>query len=407
MHHSYTVPLRRSLVLLTCLWVLKPTRILSQELSAMVDDRVESPPADAPILSFEEERRGGLEVRAIVSAAYSTNTFLSRNNPVPDSVFRIGPTVSYVQGDMKEGEGGFVQFAYQPTGVIFGKSRTNDRIDQVAALNAGWRGKTSQITYTGAARRLGDAIADTGIESNRLELENELRAAWTVREKIAVELAAGISLTNYDSSELVSSGRIYGEVAVRYAYSPKTQLGLAYRAGEIRIEGFDNQTTQQVAGSIDWQPREKITVKIEGGAELRKFDRETKINPVVKAQIEWRPRQETRLFLNAYQRNEVSALNQGQVFNLRGVAAGFSQRLGSKWTFLLETGYEKSEYFEVKSTGVSSRNDEIWFVSPRLTYRFTDLCDLSLFHRTSDNTSTDPNFGYDEVITGLELNYQF
>jgi len=362
---------------------------------------------NVPDLTNEAQRRGGLELGAIVSAAYSTNTFLSKEKPVADSVYRVGPTVSYAQGDLKEGEGGFVQFAYQPIGVIYGKSKSNNRIDQSAAIVAGWRGKSSKVTYVGSARQLGDATADTGIESDRLELENEIRAAWTVREKISLEVAAGGSMTEYDNPDLVSSGRIYGEVALRYAYSPKTQLGLAYRAGQLKIENGDNQTTQQVSGNMEWQPREKISIKLEGGAELRRFDGGSRTNPVVKAQIEWMPRQETKLFLNAYQRNEVSALNQGQVYHVKGVAAGISQRLGSKWTFKLESGYEKSQYLEVKSTGAPARNDEMWFVAPKLTYEFSDFCDVSLFHRASDNGSSDDSLGYDEALTGLELNYQF
>lgn len=393
--------------MLACFWVSSPACAYAQEVSAIVDDRIGAADMILPDLTSNEQRRGGLELGAIVSAAYSTNTFLSKNNPVADEVYRIGPTVAYAQGDLKEGEGGFVQFAYQPTGVIYGKSKSNNRIDQTAAMTAGWRGKKSQVTYTGSTKQLGDATADTGVESDRLELVNELRAAWIAREKISLEVAAGGSMTRYDNSDLVSSGRIYGEVALRYAYSPKTQIGLAYRAGQLKIEDGDSQTTQQVSGIIDWQPREKISVKLEGGAEMRKFDGGSKTNPVVKAQIEWMPRQETKLFLNAYQRNEVSALNSGQVYNVKGVSAGISQRLGSKWTFKLETGYEKSDYLEVKSTGAPSRNDEMWFISPSLTYRFSDFCDLSMFHRTSDNSSSDNSLGYDEALTGMELNYQF
>jgi hypothetical protein len=360
-----------------------------------------------PDLTNDEQRRGGLELGVVVSAAYSTNTFLSRDNPVPDSVFRVGPAMSYTQGDSKEGEGGYIQFAYQPTGVVYGKSKSNNRIDQVAALAAGWRGKSSKITYTGTAKQLGDAIPDTGVRSDRVELENELRGAWIVREKISLEVAAGGTSARFENPDLVSSGRIYGEVALRYAYSPKTQVGLAYRAGQLKIENGDDQSTRQLSGSIDWQPREKISVKLESGAETRRFDGGTKTNPVVRARIEWLPRQETRLFLTAYQRNEVSALNQGQVFNVKGLTAGISQRLGSKWTAKLETGFEKATYFAVQSNGFPARNDEAWFVNPSLTYLISDECDVSLFHRTSSNTSSDQNFGFDDALTGLELNYQF
>jgi Putative beta-barrel porin 2 len=407
MHFSDTFPFRRFVAVLACFWVSLLTYAQSQEISSIVNDRVESADMNVPNLTNDQQRRGGLKLGVIVSAAYNTNTFLSRDNPVPDSVFRVGPSISYTQGDSKEGEGGYIQLAYQPTGVIYGKSKSNNRIDQIAALAAGWRGKSSKVTCMGIARQLGDAIPDTGVRSDRVELESELRAAWTVREKISLEVAAGGSSDKFENPDLVSSGRIYGEVALRYAYSPKTQLGLAYRAGQLKIENSDDQATQQLSGSIDWQPREKIFVKLEGGAEMRRFDGGTKTNPIVKARIEWQPRQETKLFLTAYQRNEVSALNQGQVFNVKGITAGISQRLGSKWTAKLETGFEKATYFAVQSNGLSARNDEGWFVNPSLTYLISDQCNVSLFHRTSSNTSSDQNFGFDDALTGLELNYQF
>lgn len=397
----------RIVATLTCLWVAQSTCVQSQEVVSIVSDRVESADMNVPNLTNDEQRRGGLELGVIVLAAYSTNTFLSRDNPVPDSVFRVGPAISYTQGDSKEGEGGYIQFAYQPTGVIYGKSKSNNRIDQAAALSAGWRGKLSKLTYTGTAKKLGDAIPDTGVRSDRIELESELRAAWILSEKILLEVAAGGSSSNFENPELVSSGRLYGEVALRYAYSPKTQVGLAYRAGQLKIETADDQATQQLSGSIDWQPREKISVKFEGGAEMRRFEGGTKTNPVVKARIEWLPREETKLFLTAYQRNEVSALNQGQVFNVKGVTAGISQRLGSKWTAKLETGFEKASYLAVQSNGFPSRNDEAWFINPSLIYLISDECEISLFHRTSSNTSSDQNFGFDDALTGLELNYQF
>ncbi|MEY3896331.1 MAG: hypothetical protein RLZZ214_1851 [Verrucomicrobiota bacterium] len=373
----------------------------------MVDGRVEAEPVLESIAPRDEERRGGLELAVVVAAAYDTNIYLSSKDPIGDMVYRVGPSIAYTQGDSKEGVGGYIQLAYQPTGVSYASEKSNNRIDQSAAVIAGWKGKVSKITYKGVGEILGDATADIGTQTERLELENEIRGAWTAREKVSVEAAVGGWQTKYQNSALVDSGQIYGEAAVRFAYSPKTEVGLAYRAGSLKIEKAASQTIQQVTGSLAWQPREKIRVTLDGGAEVRDAGNGSDVNPVVNARIDWTPRVGTRLFVTAYQRQEVSALNEGQIYSVKGATAGISQRLGGNWTVLLDAGYEVADYIPDSSTGAPSRTDKIWFVRPALNYQFSDELDASLFFRASDDNSTDPGFGYDAATTGLELNYKF
>jgi hypothetical protein len=184
-------------------------------------------------------------------------------------------------------------------------------------------------------------------------------------------------------------------------------VGAAYQAGRLKIEDADSQSIQQVTGSFDWQPREKIQIKLDGGAEFRRAGGTTSVNPVLNARIDWEPREGTGVFLTAYQRQEVSALNEGQIYEVKGMAAGLSQRLGGNWTASLEGGYEVASYVSDASTGAPSRRDEIWFVRPALRYRFSDELDASVFFQASEDQSTDQNFGYDAVMTGVELNYKF
>lgn len=392
---------------MACISASVLTPVHAQEVSSVVDGRVDSGVGAVPSVSPGAEHRGGWDLGAVISAAYDDNIFLSNTSPTADMVFRIAPALAYTQGDAKEGEGGFIQAAYQPTGVIYADKGENNRIDQSAALTAGWRGKASTLTYKGVARKLGDATPDTGSQTERVELASELRGAWTPREKVSVELAAGGTQTNYDSPTLVDSGKIYGEVAMRYAYSPKTEVGLVYQAGQLKIEGGNSQTTQQLSGSIDWQPREKIHVKLEAGAGIRKSGDSSTVNPLVNARIDWTPYEGTKLFISARQNDEVSALNQGQIYNVKAVTAGVSQRLGGKWTGLLQAGYEVDSYDKVRSTGAPSRTDRLWFVRPALNYQFSGKFDGSLYYQASNDSSTDADFGYDESMIGIEFNYQF
>ena len=91
-----------------------------------------------------------------------------------------------------------MRVAYKPTAVAYADFSDNDRIDQVASWDAGWRGKAITLAYSGEARALGDATADTGTLTDRTEFANEARISWSVRERVAVEVAAGYESTSYD-----------------------------------------------------------------------------------------------------------------------------------------------------------------------------------------------------------------
>jgi hypothetical protein len=282
--------------MMACISAVVWLPVRAQEVSPVVDDRVESGGDVIPAIPQSAERRGGLELGAVISAAYSNNIYLSSSDPTADLVVRIGPSVAYTHGDSKEGEGGFIQVAYRPTGVIYADNHSDSRVDQSLAVAAGWRGKASELTYTGSGQMLGNATPDTGSQTERVELANEIRGAWMAREKVSAEVAVGGSQTVYDSPDLVDSGLIYGEIAARYAYSPKTEIGMAYRAGRLEIERADSQTIPQVTGSIDWKPREKIQVKLEAGVGFRNSGDDTNATPVLNGRIDWTPREGTELF---------------------------------------------------------------------------------------------------------------
>lgn len=379
----------------------------AQEYSPVVDDRVEAGELQPPLADFEEKRRGGWEIGAVISAAYDDNIFLSATKPEKDTVFRAAPVVAYTKGDENDGEGGFVKAGYRPTVVVYADHGSENRIDHEALLSAGWRGKLTRLVYQGGFRKLGDATADTGRPTDRIEFRNELRAGWLPREKVILEVAAGNRQSDYADPIYYDSSKTYGEAALRYLYSPKTELGLIYQIGRFKVDGTGPQDIQQVTGNIVWQPREKIRLQLEAGAEHRQFDNGSRTNPVLEGRVEWKPRQGTGVFATAFMREEASAYYAGQNYSARGFSAGISQRLGDKWSARLDGGFERNSYEKVSGGGASGREDEIWFVRPALVRHFGEQSEVSLFYRVSDNKSSDSAFGYDQQVIGVELNHQF
>ncbi|MCW1886940.1 outer membrane beta-barrel protein [Luteolibacter flavescens] len=375
-------------------------------LDGEVDSRIV--PRNAPRLDglAGKERSEELEMGIAISAAYDDNIFLSPNAQ-SDFVVKVSPAIAWRKGDPKEGEGGYIRAAYKPTGVKYSDFSDNDRVDQVASWEVGWRGQAIKLAYSGEARSLGDATADTGTLTDRTEFASEARVTWSVRERVAVEVAAGYESTTYDDSRFADSSNAYGGIALRYAYSPKTTLSAAYKFGRFEVDGAGPQDVHRTTARIEWKPREKIAVDIEVGAEHRIFDSGSDTTPVVEARVGWTPKEGTEIYLDAYRRERASAYLAGQNYTQGGVALGITQRLGEKWSAKLEGGVESAEYSRVSGAGIAGREDKIHFIRPAVEYRFTDDFSMGLFYRYSENRSNSRAFGYENHGAGIEMGYRF
>lgn len=354
-----------------------------------------------------EVREQQVQMGVTVAAAYESNIYLSQHRPESDVVLRVSPAIAYLRGDKETGEGGYVKLAYKPVGVVYLDHSSNNRVDQTVDWDAGWRGKKTLISWKGTAGQLGDATADTGTLTDRTEFSNEVRIAWSIREKLAVEVAGGYQSTSYEAANFADSEQAFGEVALRYTHSPKTRLGLIYRGSRFDVDGAGRQTAHRVTGRLEWMPTQKIAVDLELGGEHRSFDNGSATNPVVEARVGWTPKEGTELYLEGYRREQASAYSPGQNYSQGGVALGIAQRLGEKWTGRLEGGYERASYSQVSGTGAAGREDRITFIRPALEYRFTDDFSMGFFYRYSENSSNRPNLGYENHTVGMEMGYRF
>ena len=370
-----------------------------------VDDAVMA----SPVLADDDDdlKDSGWDIGLAVSAAYDDNIFLSAVNPQSDLVVRITPRIAYVFGNDEGGEGSYLRFDYRPTGVIYAENGSESRIDQDVTILTGVRGEKSSLAFSGNYRRLGDAIADTGTQTDRREYAAEIRAAYSVSGKVSVELAGGAYGTDYDSNTLSSSRDQFAEVGIRYAYSPKTQVGLAYRVGRAEVDGTGDQTFQRVVAQMAWKPREKISIDFAAGVEHRTFDLGSDNSPVVDLRIAWQVREGTELYVSGYRREEVSAFYTGQNYSLTGFTAGISQRFSDAWIGRLEGGYEKAKYSRVSGTGLAGRKDEIYFIRPSLEYEVNDRFSTAFYYQFAKDKSNQGGFGYTNHQVGVTAAYDF
>lgn len=352
-------------------------------------------------------RREGLDLGVIVSGAYNDNITLSSASPVKDFVIRATPSMAYIRGSAEATDGGYLKVAYKPTAVVYTDNGSPNRIDQDASWEVGLRGRKLAIAYGGRVQQLGDATPDAGQQTDRLMLEQVVRTAWSATERTSLELAAGQSSADYEQRGLVDSGGAYGEVALRYTHSPKTRVGLAYRAGTFSVDGAGDQQVQRGTVRMEWKPREKLSVDLEAGAEHRSFDNGSSTKPVIEAKVTWTPRPGTEVSLGGYERTEASSFFAGQNYDVTGASVGLSQKIGEKWSARIEGGMEHASYSRVSGTGPANRKDRILFLRPSLRCQTSENSQIEWFYRYERNQSNQTGFGYDNHIIGLQFGYEF
>lgn len=410
-HHAMTLTRSFPPGMVFLLGLLSFTASMPRGLSQNFQPVSEYPAGGAALPSVDvmgdEEGREGLDAGISIGSEYNDNIYYRSTDKEEDLIFRASPFISLTAGDAKEGRGGFVRTEYRPAGLLYTDHSSDTRVDHDARIWTGWRGAVTSISADGVFQKQGDATAEVFAPTDRTNLAGELRVAWHGREKLRVETAAGIKRTDYDAPRFFDYDRRYGEIALKYEHSPKTELGIAYRAGTLAVDGSARQDTQAVLGSIVWKPRGKILVSLEGGAERRDSAVGSRTTPVLEARAEWRPREKTKIYLKGYMREEASVFYRGQNFLVRGGTAGVSQRLGEKWEVKLEGGMESNSYRSIGSGNSFDREDKTYFLRPAVSRRFSDQTELSFFYRISSNNSTTDALTYDQSILGVELKHEF
>ena len=115
----------------------------------------------------------------------------------------------------------------------------------------------------------------------------------------------------------------------------------------------------------------------------------------------------TDLRVSAYRRVEGSAFYPDQNFTATGIRGSLNQRLGKRFTFSLEAGYENAKYQSVSGFGGPDRKDNYFFVRPSIAYSFREWLSLQLFYLYRENDSSQEDFGYGNNQIGAQITLTF
>lgn len=371
-----------------------------------IDDRIGGVEWTAPRDELAEPPDEGWDLAVVLEVAYDDNIFLSTTAPETDLVVTVTPKIGYIAG-RADAEGAYLRAAYQPSLVLYAENSDETRIDHRFEAEGLVRGKKSSLGFKGRIDRLGGATAEIGAAIDRTEYAAELRAAWQPKEKVAIEIAAGVQGSDYDNRLLSDSELSYLEAALRYAYSPKTEVVLAVAGGTVEVDRAPDQDFQRATARLAWKPREKLSIDVEAGIERRDYSTGSDTFPVAEGRVTWLPREGTEVFLAGYLREESSAIFPGQNIEIAGAKVGLAQDIGRQWTARLETGYESNTYKRVSGFGAAARDDAVFFIQPGVEYRVNEHLRLGAFYRYERNDSNAAAFGYDVNRVGIDASYEF
>lgn len=348
--------------------------------------------------------REGLDLSVVASMAYDDNIFQTSQNKVSSLVSQVEPSVGWTAGRR---DNTWMRIAYEGAAVVFLADSEGNRMDHRFGIEGAVKLDSAALAYSARWAKLGSPAADVGGVAERYEWGGRIAAIYRPKGKLAYEVAVERSVVDQVEPAFFDFFQSSASIAARYRYSPKTEMEVAYRYGQVDVDGAGRQIFQRIGGQLLWRPRSKVSVAVEGGLEFRDYEVGSGVEPYLSARVDWTPRAKTTLYLEAYRREEASAAEEGENFDVTGIRVGVNQELRDGWSAGLEFGRQNSDYFGINGQPESGREDFISFFRPSVRYVLSEDAQLVFLYQWSKNDSNDPTFSFDNNQFGVSMNYRF
>ncbi|MEM9079609.1 MAG: hypothetical protein AAGC74_02835 [Verrucomicrobiota bacterium] len=371
-----------------------------------LDNKVDRRELEAAFGNRLQGGKEGLDLAVLASIAYDDNIFQGvEGEEVGDVVMQVEPVIGWVMGE--RGKGTWLRAAYEGAWILYFDNNEADRIDNRLRLEGEFRRKALVLAYSARWAKLGSPSTDVGGTSDRQEWGVRVGIGYDPEGKWAYDLYVERSAVDQDDGDLFDIWETGFGGRATFVYSPKTQVEFELASGTIEVDGTGDQQFTRLSSQFFWRPRPKIAVALQAGLDRRDYVDGSSAEPFYNARVSWTPRTGTSFYLEGYRREQASAALQGENFELFGLRLGTSQRIRDGWSAGLEFCWENAKYFAISGLPESGREDDIIFIRPSLKYQFGEKAEVLVLYQFSQNSSSDPAFGYDNHQFGVSMNYQF
>jgi hypothetical protein len=260
-----------------------------------------------------------------------------------------------------------------------------------------------------------EPLVETASQTEEETWSTSLSASRALSSKVAVDLGLSQDLRFVNGSsqqeQLTDTLQWATMNWLNYQYVKELTFGVGAGFTYEQVEIGSDMTSEQLQARVSWNPGEKLTFVLEGGADIRQFldsDAEDMITPIYSLTADYSLFENTSLFVSA-SRDVTPSYYSETVTDTIGFSTGARQRLMGRFFLTVSVGYGSTEYSgtETGGTGLPTGVDDYKSTSfnVSLATRFGKRGDVSVFYSKTWNKSDSIIYQFDPETVGIQLSY--
>lgn len=295
---------------------------------------------------------------------------------------------------------------YTPTWRLYSNNQFRDTLDHSVRLSGGTAYENWVLGLVQSYVSSSTPLVETGTQTDQETYSTALNASCRLNSKLSLDLAVN---QDFIFASQFQSSREWSTLDwLNYEFWPRLDAGAGAGFGYVNVDTGSDMTYEQFQGRVAWRATDQTSFQIHGGVEVRQFlsgGGGDLVNPVAGAVIQYQPFEATKISLSADHVVAVSYFT-NQVAESTDIGGAVNQRLFKKLYLDLGGGYHTVKY--VATGGVSAgRKDEYYSFNVMLSCQFLKRGTFAAFYQVSDNSSSQPGYGFSSSQFGLEVRYRY
>jgi len=332
--------------------------------------------------------------------AYADGILAAQSQPVNTMIQQIAPGFRLDIGNHWVAD-------YTPVWTVYSSRSFQNTFNQSATLIGGTSYGSWVFGLSQSYTKTSLPQVETATQTRQEQYITILNGTYTINSKMSLDLALK---QNFYSAEQFQSYREWSSLDwLNYQFWARFSVAVGVGLGYDDVEMSPDMLFEQYQGRIQWRATDKISFQLDGGLEDRQFlsgGSSDLLNPVFGGGIQYQPFEHTQISLNASRTLAVSDL-QNQVTETVEVDGDLNQRLLGKLFLNLSGGYQNIKY--VNSGVGTSRNrmDDYYYLNTRLSTSFLKRGTIAVFYQISEDSSSEPGFGFTSHQAGFEIGFAY
>ena len=292
---------------------------------------------------------------------------------------------------------------YTPTITLYSNNQFHDTLGHAVTLRGGTSYEDWQFGLEQTYGNSEQVLAETGGQSVQTSFGTTLSASRILNDKMSADFGFAQKIQDTDGFQGTRDWSLSSWL--NYQFWQRLTVSGGAILGYVNVDFGDDQTYQDVQARAHWRISDKMGLAVNAGGEAREFASSgTIFSPVFGATFQYQPRERTQLSVGA-SRTVAPSLFVGQVSETTSFNANIYQHLFKKFDLGIGASYGVADY--TLANGNSSRRDDSYSFSARLSHPLFKRGTLSAIYQFSDNRSTQSQYTFRSNQFGAEFNYTF